>query len=577
MRSLLSSLIILLSFNSPAIGQQDSSAYHPPLGIDPRLAGNFGELRPGHFHTGVDLKTKGRRGLSIKAIERGYISRIKIQEGGYGKALYVDHPDGNTSVYAHLKQFAPAIEQFLRQIQHKHQRGPLDLYPGEGMLPVEKGEIIGQSGNSGSSSAPHLHFEIRNTASEDPIDPLLFDFGISDRRPPRFHGVKIDWESAKGKKGRKVLPTRKVSNGEYRPSTGGQVRIPPSKELKIAVRSTDQASGTHNPLGIQLLELYVDQELRYSARFDTLDFSKNGYINAHIDHPYLHEASLKYHRCYVLPNNQLEIYGKKNRARGTLHQVTDKGRRVRITAYDREGNRSTLRFRLSPSEPDPGSKPPEEGPGERIQCRWNERTQYRTEGFEMTILPRTLYQDHQITVDPDSLRSSKTLVPNHQVHDASVPVHDSFLVRMELDTIPPGAEGKLFIISKDDRWGEKAYKAELEDGWAKGAVKRFGELSVRVDSIAPNIRPVKTREQVPSKSREQFRFHLSDDLSGIDSYDAFIGSAWCIPYYDSKNGIIKVKVGDPYRSLSPGDKKFILRVRDRAGNQRSFIKEVTVK
>ncbi|MFB6259073.1 MAG: M23 family metallopeptidase [Flavobacteriales bacterium] len=570
-------LALLLICEGASFAQSDSASYHPPLGIDLRLAGNFGELRSNHFHTGLDFKTGGRRGLPIKAIEKGHVSRIKVQEGGYGKVLYIDHPDGNTSVYAHIERFTTPIESFLRKVRYEHERGPIDLYPGEEKLPVEKGETVAWSGNSGSSTAPHLHFEIRNTASEKPIDPLLFDFDIFDRRPPRFHGLKLDWVSGKGYREQKVLSTRKVGSGAYRPSTGERVRIGPSKELRIAVRSTDRATGTNNPLGVRLIKLFIDGELRYSARFDTLDFSKKRYINAHIDHPYLHDEGRTYHRCHVLPHNELQIYGKEGRQTSPFDPVLDSTHKVRIEAYDRAGNRSVLRFELRSQGSGPGSSDDKKEPENTLLCHWDELESYRSKGFEMTLSSGTLYQDHRLTISSDSLTDKRELSPDHRINDASIPLHKAFEARISLDTLPPGMKENLFILSKDDKWGTRTFQAEFRKGWAVGKVKRFGELSVRADSTAPKIRPIRTRNEIPKAKNERFRFHVADNLSGIASYKAYVGEHWCIPYYDVKNSLIRVLVSDSLRSLPTGKKKFLLEVKDRAGNQRRFIKRVKIK
>ena len=164
---------------------------HPPMKIDMVLSGNFGELRSNHFHTGIDIKTYGREGYGMYAITEGHVSRIKISPWGYGKAIYIDHPNGLTTVYAHCSSFPEKIQKFIEKAQYQLQKSSIDLYPGEFELPVKKGEIIAYSGNSGSSHGPHLHFEIRDTKSEDPLNPLLFNFDIEDNISPSIEGIYL--------------------------------------------------------------------------------------------------------------------------------------------------------------------------------------------------------------------------------------------------------------------------------------------------------------------------------------------------------------------------------------------------
>ncbi|MFB6257489.1 MAG: M23 family metallopeptidase [Flavobacteriales bacterium] len=575
------SLFFLLLFGFLLEGlpaQKGDSLPHPPLLDRLRLSGNFGELRPGHFHSGLDLKTNGNTGKPVTAIRKGQVSRIKIQEGGYGRTLYIDHPNGNTSVYAHLKRFAHPIRRFLRQVQYEQEQGPIDLYPGEGILSVERGDTIAFSGNSGSSGAPHLHFEIRKTVSEQPIDPLLLGFDVFDRRAPRFHGLRLIQWNEKGEKESKVRSTRKVGEQAYQPSAGKLIKWGRTQRLRFSVRVTDRASGTRNPLGVRALQAYIDGKLYYSVHFDTLDFSNRSYFEAHIDHPYLYKEGRAYHRCHVLPHNELSIYEKEAENSPFFHPIRDSIHRVRVEASDRHGNLSVLRFRFV-SKKKASNDPPngEEQNGTELNCRWREASHHRSEELELTIPPKALYQDHTLLIRSDSSRDEHELSPDHTVHDPSIPLQKPFKARIRLDTLPPGSKEKLYILSEDPKWGVRVYEAHHKDGWAVGKVKRFGELSVRVDSSSPRIRPLRTQEKIPKAEKTRFRFRVKDDLSGIESYEAYLGNRWRIPYYDRKNDLIIVRVSDPLKPLSEGVGKFELKVRDRAGNETSFIKKLRVE
>ena len=169
----------------------NAQEYHPPLDSRLLLSGTFGELRSNHFHTGIDLKTKGVEGLNIYSIEEGYITRIKVSSYGYGKAIYINHPDGNTSVYAHLKSFSTKIDSIIKKEHYKKEAFEINYFPAKDEIKVSKGEIIALSGNSGSSGGAHLHFEIRNTYSEKPLNPLDFNFKVIDEIAPIIKKLKF--------------------------------------------------------------------------------------------------------------------------------------------------------------------------------------------------------------------------------------------------------------------------------------------------------------------------------------------------------------------------------------------------
>ena len=157
-----------------------------------RLSGTFGELRSNHFHTGIDISSAtGSIGQPVFATADGFLDRVKVQESGYGKALYIKHPNGYTTVYAHLDKFSPAVERYVKEVQYKRERFGVDLYPTDGVFQVKKGEQIGNMGNSGSSQGPHLHFEIRRSSNQKALNPLLFGLPILDDVPPAIRNMKV--------------------------------------------------------------------------------------------------------------------------------------------------------------------------------------------------------------------------------------------------------------------------------------------------------------------------------------------------------------------------------------------------
>lgn len=609
MKSLLLFLSSLFLTTLPALSQDGEQGYRAPLDLPLRLSGNFGELRSNHFHTGIDLKTRGKTGYEVKAIAEGHVSRIKVQEGGYGNALYIDHPDGNTSVYAHLKHFAPKVERFLRKVQYQRERNTIDLYPGKGKLPVKKGETVAISGNSGRSGAPHLHFEIRNTESEKPIDPLKFDFGIQDQRPPVFKGLRViqsvnptapksysageTYELSKIERDlSRIEPdSSRIERGHYglEGAEGyyGTLYADRYATLGFAVRVIDRASGTRNPLGVHRLKVSVKGRTLLSVRFDTLDFSKMPFVNAHIDHPYLYEEGHYYHRLHLLPYNELAIYerGEANKAIGSDGDgwfpvrdwpSTGTSYSVSIEASDRAGNRSHLSFTVKMKE---GAGPMDSIDREKDDIRVFERVRqrFRKEGIELRFPPRASYHSLHLHYERDSVRAPQALSEGHQIHTPATPLHKSFTARIKLDTLPPGMEEKLFIVSEDEKWSDPANKASYDSGWAVADVGRLGKLSVRADSTAPEIQTLRTADRIPAEGSASFHFRIEDEGIGLADYEARIGGHWRICRLDVKSGTLRVKMSDPLAPLPEGEHEFVLKVRDRVGNTELFKKHVEVE
>ncbi len=218
-----------------------------PLPVEPSLSGNYGELRPNHFHAGLDLKTAGREGLDVMAAGEGHVSRIKISPYGYGKALYIDHPNGTTTVYGHLQRYSPEITAYIKEYQVKQKSFEIDIYPGEEDLPVTAGQVVAISGNTGGSGGPHLHFEVRETASEVPRNPIVMGFPISDTKPPVIDAIGI----APIGLGSRVRNSEKTAHARVSGSTlATTMPIEVEGTFGIEVNGYDSQSGSYNHNGI---------------------------------------------------------------------------------------------------------------------------------------------------------------------------------------------------------------------------------------------------------------------------------------------------------------------------------------
>jgi murein DD-endopeptidase MepM/ murein hydrolase activator NlpD len=323
----------------------EQTNFQAPLGIDLVLAGNFAEMRSNHFHTGLDIKTNGREGYKIYAIDSGYISRINVSHYGYGNAIYITHPNGYTSVYAHLSTFPKEVLDYIRKKQYSKQSETIQVYPGPNELKVKKGEVFAFSGNSGSSTAPHLHFEIRETATENPVNPLLFNFDIKDDIQPKLLDIKVyplEGGYINGKKSEYNMDL-KGSSGNYAREYDAPVSF--KGKIGLAINAIDYLNGAGNQCGIYTVELYVDEKLKFKQKLEKLDFSTNRYINTHADYLEYRLNKQSYHKSFVSKNNKLKIY----------EVIEDKGRiffddtlvhNFKYIVKDVYGNTSTVSFKM---------------------------------------------------------------------------------------------------------------------------------------------------------------------------------------------------------------------------------------
>ncbi|RMG76485.1 MAG: M23 family metallopeptidase, partial [Bacteroidetes bacterium] len=350
---LLTCVLIQLSYS--LLGQNKDSLefkypqnyFRSPLDIPLLLAGNYGEIRSNHYHAGIDIKTEGVEGKNVYAAADGYVSRIKISEGGYGKALYITHPNGYTTVYAHLKRFNDTIEQYVRKQQYLKESYEIELFPPKNSLKVKKGDIIAVSGNTGGSGGPHLHFEIRETDTEVPINPLLFGFDIKDDIPPIIKHLTIypiDDTSFVNRRSRPKRYALSGSNGKYSLSATPEVK----GIIGFGIEVIDKLNGSNNRCGIYSIDLTIDGDTIYRHHIEDIPFHKTRYINCHVDYEAWKKDGIKTQRCYRLPNNQLDFYDKL-KYNGLYMFTDDSVHEVRFIVKDTYQNTSELVFNVKSS------------------------------------------------------------------------------------------------------------------------------------------------------------------------------------------------------------------------------------
>ncbi len=352
----LSILVIIVVTSLSGLKAQDPP-YQFPIrpGVQNYLSGTMGELRNGHFHAGIDIKTSGTQGLPVYAAADGYVSRIKVSGSGYGNVLYIAHPQkGTTTVYGHLKKFEKDIAQFVLKEQYNRQKFEIEVYPAKNQFKIKKGQIIAYSGNSGSSGGPHLHFEIRDS-EQRPVNPLKFHFKeIKDIISPTAIRMAI---SCREKDAR---VNGQFGTFEFPLYRNGKTFSPEKPvnvwgKIGLMFMGYDKLNGASNRNGIPKIQLMVDGKEQLDINIDRIPFSKTRQIETYIDYTIKQRKNRRYQKLFIDDGNTLNIYPVKH-SKGYINIHDTLSHKIEIILSDIYGNKSTIRITLKGTKPTPGKK-----------------------------------------------------------------------------------------------------------------------------------------------------------------------------------------------------------------------------
>ncbi len=539
----------------------DKSYYRSPLDIGLYLSGNFGEMRTNHFHTGLDIKTAGVEGQNVRACADGYVARIKNSPWGYGNVLYVNHPNGQTTVYAHLNRFNSEIDSFYRSVQFRKQQYAIDVYPGPSMLPVKKGDLIAYSGNSGSSGGPHLHFEIRNTENDRPINPMLFGFDIKDNIPPRIQGIRIYQfpnDSLPGICNR----THLVSGGAngYALRNGSQLELNGYGMYGLAVHTTDMLNGSGNICGVHNIQLYLDGKLIYEHQMDSLDFYTNRYMNAHTDYAYFKETKKSFHKSFIEPNNKLDLY-KTAKNRGLFSINDTKEHQVEYIITDVSGNVSKLNFTLKNNKTSSLETSFKQEKAEILCC---DNSSFVRDDFACYFVPGIVYNNLPVDYKKSEQKAGRYSA-THSINNTDIPVQQKYLIKIKAE-IPSNKQDKAIIVEEYQGRLYPAGGSTYDNGWVSARVRSFGTFYVMIDDTAPEIAFSNIRDGQQFNGKYIY-INAGDNLSGMADYNAFINGNWAPTEYDSKKRRYIIHLSD--LSIPEGENTLKFEAKDERGNMSS--------
>ncbi|MGQ8335289.1 M23 family metallopeptidase [Sunxiuqinia sp. A32] len=539
----------------------DKNYFSPPLKIPLLLTGNFGELRSNHFHSGIDIKTEGKTGLPVHASAEGYVSRINVSPSGFGLAVYVDHPNGTTTVYGHLSKLRDDLQKYVRNIQYQRESFRIDLNVPKNKFQVKKDEIIAYSGNSGSSGGPHLHFEIRETISQHPLNPLTFSFPIKDEMKPKILSLMIYPLSDDSHVGGKQQPQRIETvyyDGAYH--LKGNPTYSVFGDIGFGLQALDYLDGSWSKCGIYQIKLFVDGQMIYDFKMDELSFDETRYINSHIDYEHYRTQWRKFHKNWLEPGNKLNNYhqvinsGISNLSDGKLHQVN-------YEIEDAYGNTSKLSFQIKSKETQLLHAKQN---GYRVY--FDKKSTISTNDFEADFEAGTFYSDY--TLEVNSKPSNNLYYSNIiHLHNPTIPAHQYFNIKINPTTLPDTLQDNALIVNIDDKSGKKyAMGGSFKNGWVNAKIRSLGSFAIDVDTIAPIIKSLSIRANNKLIEQSRIRFKISDDLSGVNTYRGEIDGKWILFEYDAKNNLLEYTF-DPTRIQYKQNHNLKLTVSDAKGNE----------
>jgi len=497
--------------------------FRNPLNIPVLLAGNFGECRPGHFHSGMDIKTQGRENLPVYAAADGYVSRIKTEVGGFGHALYVTHPNGYTTVYAHLNDFAPALQRYLREQQYRAESWTVDISLPPEQFPVKKGGQIAWSGNTGGSTAPHLHFEIRDSRTEHPLNGQLFGIAYADQRPPaplKLAVYRTPFTRIYGETPR-LLPLKKKGDS-YAPAAGDTIVIRHAGATGIGVEVNDFMAGSNNTLAFYTAALYLDDQLQCRVRLDDIGYDETRYLHAYADYKTKEEKNTWVQCLFRLPGNRLErIYEHLNAQSGLLELADGQAHALRIILTDAAGNESVIRCHLL-QEPVTADT--------AVPCdRWlraGEVNRVETVNLAFTLDADALYSD--LCFHLDKKPDPQSFSDRFQVQSPSVPVHRFFELKIRpARPVPFALRDKIVLLYHDGKKETGRAAVADDNGWYKASVRSFGAYRLAADTIPPRIVSMNGKSSVLSAAKE-IRFRAADALTSVKQFRAELDGKWLL-------------------------------------------------
>lgn len=526
---------------------QVDTSFISPFKFPLLLSANFGELRPNHFHNGIDIKTQGVTGKPIYCIADGYVSRILVLHGGYGQALFVTHPNGYTSVYGHVVKFAPAIQKYLRAYQYEHETFVADVRPEPGELVFRQGELIALSGNEGASAGPHLHLELRRTDTGEYVDPLpFFKHHLKDSKAPTASLVafypKKGEGVVQGSSRKKLVPVGQLTQ-----------TFTAWGKISTGIAAKDYMDGTSNFYGVHEVTLYVDSLQVFHSVTDCVAADENRMINGFTDYEELENTRRLIMRSHRLPGNKLRLL-QTAPGNGWVNIDEERDYHFRYVLRDGFGNKRSYSFKVRGKKQEiPAFEP--DADAQHLSC--NQTNVVQLPGMQMTLAKGMLYDDTWLKTNV--VEDSSAISFSYRLEAKGTPLHTYCPISIGVRNLPVSDTEKYYVSFRRGNWSYSA-GGTYKDGWMTAKVRDLGTYTVRIDTVPPVVTPLGKNTW---RSTRNIRIKVKDNATGIATYKVYVDGKFVL--FGLKKGVLVIQ--DPEKIKKEVPHKLELWVTDACGNE----------
>ena len=527
--------------------------FRHPLNIKMELVSNFGELRTNHWHMGLDIRTQQRENLPVYASADGYIASVSVAAFGFGRALYINHPNGLTTVYAHMNNFEPKLHQWVIDQQYARETWEMKIDVPQELFPVKKGDLIGYSGNTGGSQGPHVHFEIRDTRSEKCLNPLLFNFPIPDAVPPSLVRLAMYDRNKNVYAQSPQLMALKGGGMNYTLAAAPSITVG-SNRISFALGAVDRFTGVANPNGIYSARIEMDGVLQSEFILDSIGYDETRYMNAHIDYRYKAAGGAYLQHLSKLPGDRSNVY-KRTPTNGVIELYDTEPHDIVITVKDAAFNTSRLQFKVQYN----GALAPKAYTPAPQQLVPGEVAVFEEDGFELYTMEGSVYDTVNVTFKATPTAGAAS--PLFAFASHTIPVHDSVTVRIRVAEVAPEARDKI-VIRNVAGTRITLQKGVWKGGWVTAKFRQLGTFQAFVDTVPPTINAPGAGAVIDLSRATRLVFSPKDNFKEFKNFRAELDGQWLL--FTNDKGANYIYRFDKY--FTPGTHTLKVSIEDEAGN-----------